>query len=307
VSASCWIDPLARPATWLLAYLVLMVGRQRFEQWLVARFQRRQWRGTTPITWSIPRTRGGSPGNAIVHILATIAALLAGATIPLASEIRTGSWALPFHLFGNADAGLLFVLALGWISIGLLALAGRSTDRRLGRAAVRDIVGKLLLAVVPIILIALSLVMTAGSLHARQEGSLSLTTLIELQAGWGGLRWLGIFQPLALLLWLPCAALVRPEVRTRATLACQTEVLNRALLTSALFLGGWQGPFAEQFVWLGLVYTAMKVSIVTFLWVWARSSLPMIDLTTHARAMWQVFAPLAAINLLLTAVIVAVL
>jgi NADH:ubiquinone oxidoreductase subunit H len=307
MNGSGWIGLLARAATWLLAFLILMVGRQRLEWWLIARFQRRLRRGMSPLVWPLATTHDGSSGNATIQILAMVTALLAGAAIPLAAETQVRNWSLSFHLFGNTDAGLLFVVAMECISVCLLAFAARETDRPFDRAPVRDFAGRLLLAFVPITAIALSLVMTAGLLDAQREGSLSLTTLIEVQGGWRGLRWLGIFQPLALLLWLICAAPVRPAAQAGATLAHQAESLNRTLLTGVLFLGGWQGPFAEQFVWLGLVYTAIKASIVTVLWVWVRSSMPMAHLTAHARAVWKVYAPLAAINLLLTVGIVAVL
>jgi NADH-quinone oxidoreductase subunit H len=224
--------------------------------------------------------------------------------IPLAPQIQIGERVLSFHVFGNTSAGLLYVLALEWISVGLLIVAERDTGSPRHNVA---LVGKSLLAILPTSCIVLSLILTAGTLHARQRGSLNLVTLVELQGEWRGLRWLGIFQPLSLLLWLICTAPLRSLVQTRATFARQVHALNRTLLASALFLGGWQGPFVGQRFWLGLAYTAIKVGGITFLWVWTWSSSPQPGMSMSTRTVWQILVPLAVINFLLTATVIVLL
>jgi NADH:ubiquinone oxidoreductase subunit H len=323
MSTPTWIAPLPRIAVWLCLYLILAAGRFQLERWLIARFQRRG-RGTRGqifpaidllheelcgLVW--PAGRRLPSGPALLRAGAVLAALLSGAAIPLAPEIQIGHWKVSPHLLGNAQAALLYVLASEWIGTGLLTLAGRGSVRQPARTGWRA-GGLLLLDALPVALITLSLVVTSGALDVRREGSLRLTRLVALQGeglargiDWSNVRWWAAFQPFVMPLWLACTMPFRPGFGTRMTFAWQAQALNRALLTSALFLGGWQGPFVEQCAWLGLPYTAIKAGIVTSVWVWACASLPLSDLVVRMRVVWRVFVPVAALNLLLTSVIVA--
>jgi NADH:ubiquinone oxidoreductase subunit H len=174
------------------------------------------------------------------------------------------------------------------------------------------IISLLLLDVLPVTLITLSLVTTAGALDIRQEGCLRLTTLISLQGKDQALpRWLAVRQPLAALLWLIAAAPFRPRSQARMSFAWQAHALNRALLASVLLLGGWQGPYAgpadvlRPAAWLGLAYTAIKAGIITSIWALIWASLPTPTLGARSRVVWRVLVPAAALNLILTSVVIA--
>jgi NADH:ubiquinone oxidoreductase subunit H len=284
---------------WLAYYLLLLFGRQQLERWLIARFQRRRAARVCPLVVGSLERRG-----AIARALAAVAALSAGMAIPLAPEIAVGKWRVPFHILGNASVSLLYVLAMGWVSAGLLALSSAPGIPRPGRWPAWRAVGMLLFSALPVFLIVLNLLLTANALHAGRESSLSLATLIALQGRWRGVRWLGILQPLAFLLWLACSAPPHPGTQMQGTFAWQVLATNWTLLTAALFVGGWQGPFVDRHAWLGFTYTAAKVGTVTFLWTWVRATFPYPDLFVQARAMWRAIVPLGALNLVLTAAIV---
>ena len=111
--------------------------------------------------------------------------------------------------------------------------------------------------------------------------------------------------PSAAALWISSAVALVPGARQRSSLAWQITALNHALLTTAVLLGGWQGPFVRQVAWLGLPYTALKVAGLTCLQVWLQASLPRGSVAHSARAVWTRYVPLAMLNLLLTAGIVA--
>jgi NADH-quinone oxidoreductase subunit H len=152
----------------------------------------------------------------------------------------------------------------------------------------------------------LAVVTTGGALSPNGEGSLRLDRLIDAQAGWSGMRWIGILQPLALLLWLSCTSFVLRGLEAQQTLVGQVTRLNCALLGAALFMGGWQGPFVDRVAWLGVTYTSAKVLCFTFAWTWIAASLPRRALLRHTEVTWQLYVPLSALNLLITAIVVAV-
>jgi NADH-quinone oxidoreductase subunit H len=85
------------------------------------------------------------------------------------------------------------------------------------------------------------------------------------------------------------------------SLAWHLVALNWGLLTTAAFLGGWQGPLAEQFAWLGYLYTATKVAALAVLRAWASAYLPIAHPLRRARTAWAIYLPALLVNLALTA------
>jgi NADH-quinone oxidoreductase subunit H len=296
MSTVTWDQRAFQLATWLVVYLLILTIRSWFERWLVARFQNRRgdMRLIPPMVWTY---------KSALYTLVAIGGILAGALIPLAPQMQVGEQQLAFHLFGQADAGVLYALSALWMGAKLLAIAkaGSPADQ----TWVRHLADTTLLYALPVVLIALSLIVTSGAVNPRGEGTLHLSTLIGLQNRWAGFRWLGILQPLALGLWLVCTWELFQGAQTRATLAGQVLSLNVVLLTGALFLGGWQGPFVERWGWLGILYTLSKVLFLTFVHTWVAASTPRAALARRMQIVWRICTPLSALNLVVTAVVVA--
>jgi NADH:ubiquinone oxidoreductase subunit H len=227
----------------------------------------------------------------VIRVSALAFSVIAGAAIPLAPRIQG---------LELGDAALLYVLGLDWISAGLLIVADHVAHHRAHLATLQESLGIFFLNALPTVLLVLAMTMTASSLASPGTSSLGLARIVELQGGWNGIRWLGVYQPLALFLWLACAAPMRPTVHRRRTVGWQMHALNRALLTGALFLGGWQGPLALRHPVLGLFYTVVKVGLVTFGWVWAWASLPQPEVYARSRLAWRFSLPLATIVLVAT-------
>jgi NADH:ubiquinone oxidoreductase subunit H len=143
-------------------------------------------------------------------------------------------------------------------------------------------------------------------LLGRRQNSLQLTAWIAAQNGWNGLQWMAWTQPLPALLWLICA---KPRAKAGAcsSWAGSSLALNRALLTSTLICGGWQGPFVTQWPGLGLLYTTIKVIAIGSIWVWIEVTRPRPTLTAHSHTVRQVWVPLAILNLAVTALFVLAL
>jgi NADH:ubiquinone oxidoreductase subunit H len=297
-------------AVWLALYLALSWGRQAMESWLLARFQRRSGRGRAldlhlGLSWhargkprgELPDQRLRATAAVAAQTAAAIAALLTGAMIPVAPGIDVS------ELLGNTDMLLLFALALNGLGMGMWLLGVHLAQSRSTEMAAPAEAARLLRQALPAATIVLSLIITGSALDSGHESSLDLAGLIDVQGKWHGLRWLGFLQPLSLLLWMACTQPRCPHPQGRATWIWQALALNWTLLTSTLFLGGWQGPLVEQFGWLGLPYALIKLGTITCMWTWISASLPRSDPLARSRGWWPIAVALASANLLLSAAI----
>lgn len=64
-------------------------------------------------------------------------------------------------------------------------------------------------------------------------------------------------------------------------------------LFATLFLGGWQGPYAEAYPVLGLVYFLIKTSLVYFVVIWIRGSFPRFRIDQINSLNWKMITPIA--------------
>jgi NADH-quinone oxidoreductase subunit H len=84
------------------------------------------------------------------------------------------------------------------------------------------------------------------------------------------------------------------------------EYMNMILMsgmTTVLFLGGWLPPFGLAFLDVvpGIVWFALKTSLILFFFIWARGTLPRFRYDQLMRLGWKVFLPLTLIWVVLTA------
>ncbi|EKD37861.1 MAG: hypothetical protein ACD_75C00966G0001, partial [uncultured bacterium] len=150
-------------------------------------------------------------------------------------------------------------------------------------------------------------------------GSLRLTEIVEAQRG----VWFIIYQPFAFLLYI-VAALAEinrtpfdmPE--SESELACGYNIeyssmkfalfmiaeyihlVTVAALTTTLFLGGWLGPLLPGPVWFFI-----KMFSIVFLFIWIRGTYPRMRYDQIMKLGWKILFPLALLNVVVTALIVA--
>jgi len=78
-----------------------------------------------------------------------------------------------------------------------------------------------------------------------------------------------------------------------------------SVIGSTLFLGGFDGPFVDQVPLLGPLYLFAK----TFIWlgvlIWVRATWPRLRYDRLMTLGWKILFPLALLNVVVTAVIVA--
>ncbi len=67
---------------------------------------------------------------------------------------------------------------------------------------------------------------------------------------------------------------------------------------ATLFLGGPDGPWLPGFIWLGL-----KISVLLFIFIWVRATLPRFRYDRLMKFGWKVLIPISTLNILVTAIV----
>ncbi|MFQ5971766.1 MAG: NADH-quinone oxidoreductase subunit NuoH [Alphaproteobacteria bacterium] len=81
------------------------------------------------------------------------------------------------------------------------------------------------------------------------------------------------------------------------------NMILMSAMTVILFLGGWLPPFAfPPFTWVpGVVWFALKVSLILFVFLWVRATLPRYRYDQLMRLGWKVFLPFSLLWVVVTA------
>jgi len=155
-------------------------------------------------------------------------------------------------------------------------------------------------------------------------GSMSLVDIVKAQSSLPFM----LFQPLAALTYLVAAIAEinrapfdMPEAEQELTAGYHVEysgmkfalffmaeyikMIAVCMIGATLFLGGYLGPFVDQFPILGPVYLFIKVLILLFGLIWIRATLPRIRYDRLMTFGWKFLFPAALLNVVLTAVILA--
>jgi NADH-quinone oxidoreductase subunit H len=269
-----------------------------------------------------------------LYLLAPIVALTSALMVMIVYPFGPKSINLPligpvdFHIT-NFNVGLLYVFAMTSLGVYGIFLAGWASNSKyslLGglRSAAQMISYELALSLAVI-----------GVLI--QTGTLDLVKIVEHQSGtvFGFLpRW-NIFWYfptglIAFLLYITAAVAETnrvpfdlPEAESELVAGFHTEysamkfamfymaeyanMLTVSVLATTLFFGGWDGPFVETYPLLGFVYFMAKVIVFIFAYIWLRATLPRLRYDQLMNFGWKFLLPVALLNILLTALIAALL
>ncbi len=244
------------------------------------------------------------PAAADAHIfrLAPVLSLLPYLVVLMVMPIAPGVVGDP------VDAGLFFVLAV--MGIGVLGplIAGWASANKYALLGSMRQAAQLLAYELPLVLAAASAAMAAGTV--------SLTGIVEAWQPW----WL-IWQGMAAVVFFVAglAELGRPPFDMPVAdseiiagpfteysglrfafflLAEYAGIVVVCLLTTVLFLGGWQGLFGSSWLW-----TVAKVFVLAFVVIWLRVSFPRLRADQLQRLAWQGLVPVALLQLLVTGVV----
>lgn len=260
--------------------------------------------------------------------LVMVPALINMAVIPWGSTLPVGGREIKC-VIADLDIGVLFVFAFTSLSVYGIVLAGYASNSKypfLGgiRSSAQMISYEVCLglSVVPVF-------MQAGTLH--------LGRIVEYQAQHG---WMAIYpwQWLSLFIFLVSAFAENnrlpfdlPEAEQELVAGYNTEyssmkfgmfmlgeyaamfVMSALIVT--LFLGGWSLPVAPlnapaQTLGVGLVHIGVflaKLLAVLFVYIWVRWTLPRFRYDQLMALGWKVFIPLTIVNILLVAVVLALI
>jgi NADH-quinone oxidoreductase subunit H len=225
-------------------------------------------------------------------------------------------WAVvPFAitLYGsNLNVGILYIVAVGGLSELGIILAGWGSNNKFALLGAFRAVAQLLSYEVPMIVSLLIPVMLTGSMNMNEIVRAQTVPFI-------------IMAPIAALIFF-ISSLAENGRAPFDLLEAESEIVagfnveysglkfgfffvgdflhafTIALLFSVIFLGGWSGPAADRIPILGLVYLMIKTSIVYFLGLLVRFSLPRFRIDQMMALNWKLLVPLSLSTLMLTAV-----
>jgi NADH-quinone oxidoreductase subunit H len=207
----------------------------------------------------------------------------------------------------DVNLGLLLILAFSGISVLSTLLAGWASNNKFGLLGAARAVSQSVAYEIPLLLTVLCI--------AFQCGSLNLSTIVAGQGSWPW-QWNIVCQPLAFLIFLACAFAETnrapfdlPEAESELTAGFHTEYSGMGFgmffmaeyanmvvvsgVCTALFLGGWKGPFFDGVWWFML-----KVYALLALFIWVRWTYPRVRFDQLLNINWKWLLPLATLNLL---------
>jgi len=249
----------------------------------------------------------------LIYRLAPFISLLTAfsvyAVIPFGSS-ASGTWAI-----GNVNAGILFILAITSIGVYGISLGGWASGSKyplLGsvRATAQMISYEL----------AMSLSFVGVLILA---GTTSLDGIVSAQLRW----WFFVPQFVGFIIYIITAVAETNrtpfdlvEAETELVGGFHTEysglrfglffiaeyvnMLTVSCIATLLFFGGWNAPFGITAV-PGVVWFIAKVACFLFFYMWLRATLPRLRYDRLMAFGWKVLLPVATLNLMVTAAVVA--
>jgi len=252
---------------------------------------------------------------ALAPIISILTAVAAFAIIPF-GDVQD-IFGTPVGLYGvDLSIGPLYVFAFGAIAFYGIMLGGWSSGSKYSFLGSMRGAAQLISYEVAQGLALVGVIFTAGTL--------SLTGIVHAQAG----MWYIVPQFFGFLVFLVAgfaetnrAPFDLTEADAELVGGYNTEfgggkfasyyfaeylnVLVISGLVTTIFLGGWLMPFGiDPPGWVDPFVVLFKMSLVTFLFIWVRATLPRLRYDQLMSFGWKVLLPLATLNTLVTAVLV---
>ena len=253
---------------------------------------------------------------ALAPMISILTAVAAFAIIPFGDVQNI--FGTPVGLYGvDLSIGPLYVFAFGAIAFYGIMLGGWSSGSKYSFLGAMRGAAQLISYEVAQGLALVGVIITAGTL--------SLTGIVHAQAG----MWYIIPQFFGFIIFLVAgfaetnrAPFDLTEADAELVGGYNTEfgggrfasyyfaeylnVLVISGITVTIFLGGWLMPFGiNPPGWVDPFVVLVKMAIVAFFFIWIRATLPRLRYDQLMRLGWKILLPLATLNALVTAVIVA--
>jgi NADH-quinone oxidoreductase subunit H len=236
-------------------------------------------------------------------ILTVGAVIMVWAVVPLAITV-----------YGvDLNVGLLYIIAVGSLGEMGILMAGWGSNNKYALLGAFRAAAQLISYEVPMVLSLLIPVMLSGSLN--------MNNIVQHQD-----IWYVLYAPLAAFIFFITSIaevgrapfdLTEAESELVAGFNIEYSGLKFgmfyvadflhsftiSLLVSVIFLGGWRGPGAETSPLLGFVYLILKTSLVNFIIIIERASLPRFRIDQMMDFTWKVLTPVMLILLVVTALL----
>ncbi|HEY1429199.1 MAG TPA: NADH-quinone oxidoreductase subunit NuoH [Candidatus Tumulicola sp.] len=254
-----------------------------------------------------------STADPLIYRLAPFISLLTAfavyAVIPFGSS-ASGTWAI-----GNVNAGILVIMAITSIGVYGVSLGGWASGSKYpllgsvrGTAQMISYELAMSLSFIGVLILA---------------GTTSLDGIVAAQDRW----WFFVPQIIGFIVYIITAVaetnrtpfdLVEAETELVAGfhteysglrfglffIAEYVNMLTVSCIATLLFFGGWNAPFGLSMV-PGVIWFIAKVAAFMFFYIWLRATLPRLRYDRLMAFGWKVLLPVATLNLVITAVVVA--
>jgi NADH-quinone oxidoreductase subunit H len=258
-------------------------------------------------------TSGVDPLFVVAPILAAFTALAAFAVIPFGPGWEIAGYDVTGQVI-DVPIALIFLFALGSIGVYGFIVGGWASDSKYSLLGSMRTCAQLVSYEVSLALSVLGVVIMAESL--------SLTQIVAKQ---DETMWFVVPQIVGFLIFLTAgtaesarAPFDLPEAESELVAGYHTEyggmrwglfsmaeyinMITLSALATTLFLGGWHFPWLEG---LGPLWFALKVFLLVSVFIWLKATLPRLRYDQLMRFGWKVLLPVATINALVTALVVA--
>ena len=238
-----------------------------------------------------------------------------GPVIAVASVV--GIWAvIPFTstMVGtDINVGILYSVAVGAIGTLAIMMGGWASNNKYALLGSFRTVSQLVSYEVPMIIALLIPTLLAGSM--------SMNTIVQEQQ-----VWFVVAAPIAAFLFLISSIaevgrapfdLLEAESEIVAgfhveytgmkfgvwMLAEFLHAFTICAITAVVFLGGWRGPWVDQYPLLGVVYFLIKTYFVSMIMLWIRVTVPRVRIDQMNDLNWKFLVPLSLVALVVTALV----
>src|SRR2546422_1012841 len=255
----------------------------------------------------------------IAPVISVIVALSAFAVIPIGNSWIDGKHSVWDPVIADINVGLLWILSISSLAVYGIVLGGWSSGNRY------SLLGSLRSAAQMVSYeTSLGLALSGTIMWA---GTLSLVGIIHAQLNQG--IWFIFAQPLGFVVYI-IAAIAEvnrapfdlPEAEQELTAGYLTEysglrwslyqmaeyinMITVSAVASTLFFGGWSlFGLGGTIPGLSIIFFLIKVAFFLFLFIWIRATLPRIRYDLLMRLGWTLLLPLAVLNIVITATVVA--
>ncbi len=247
----------------------------------------------------------------VAPIISVVVALSAFAVVPIGNNWIDGKHSIWDPLIADVNVGLLWILSISSLAVYGIVLGGWASGNRYSLLGSYET--------------SLGLALSGTLMWA---GTLSMVGIVQAQQHQG--IWFIAAQPLGFVVYIIAgvaevnrAPFDLPEAEQELTAGYLTEysglrwslyqmseyinMITVSAVASTLFFGGWSffGFGLERIPGVSILIFLVKVAFFLFLFIWLRATLPRIRYDRLMRFGWQFLLPLAVLNIIITATVVA--